>query len=157
VSSPPAPPLDPVLTPAELATAGYFPARFRRMINTIAAYYGAPVYLVGSSLTTPDRARDLDVRVILDDLDWERLFGAPFFAEASLSYETPPSHWARLRENLRESRQLSAMYRVRIDFQIQHQAEAEKYEVCVPPRPRLRLDSAPEGFFEAGRPGSVSG
>ena len=45
--------------------------------NQIAARYGAPVYLVGSSLAVEDLrdARDFDIRIVLPDAEFETRFG----------------------------------------------------------------------------------
>ena len=37
------------------------------------AAFGTPPYLVGSALTGPRPPRDVDVRLILDDAEWDRL------------------------------------------------------------------------------------
>ena len=106
-------PPDPVLTPEQLETAGFFPARFRRTANSLAALYGAPVYLVGSALDSRRRARDIDVRVIVAELDWVRLFRTPFFDPQVPHYDNNLGQLLRLQENLKRSRDLHATFKER--------------------------------------------
>lgn len=71
---------------------------------------GFSVYLVGSSLMRPDY-RDVDVRAILDDAEFDAMFTAP--ARLAL-LNTSVSEW------------LSARTGLPVDFQFQRQTDANR-------------------------------
>jgi hypothetical protein len=73
--------------------------------------FGRRVYLVGSAQDRPD-FRDVDVRAILDDDDFDRMFGSE------------PALWGVFCYAV--SRQLSADTGLPIDFQVQRQTEANE-------------------------------
>jgi len=84
--------------------------------NQMYAYYGGPVYLVGSSLNKED-ARDVDIRVILSVADFERLYGnyQEFLSEyQSGNFGIVTWRWAE--DRLKRCRALSAQIKQNIDF-----------------------------------------
>lgn len=125
-----------------------FKIQFSREANAIAALYGAPVFLVGGALKM-ENPRDWDVRVRVFPWDEKRLFGgeiADVPKEMPLDQLWTPQQWARAHENLKQSRNLSAQFGRRIDFQIQTAQEALPYREY----DRVRLDQAPDTLFNAG-------
>jgi hypothetical protein len=117
--------------------------------DALASRYGGPLYLVGGALKdkTPN---DYDVRVIMSEADLTRLFGPDDSHEPrDPDAMTTPRKWRILREELKRSRRLARHGLPFVDFQIQGEAEAKFYEDQG--KPRVRLDRAPEGFFEAGK------
>lgn len=74
---------------------------------------GGGVYLVGSSSVRPD-FRDVDVRMILPDPAFDRLFGAERELWRLFSYAV--------------SRQLGADTGLPIDFQVQRQTQANEHK-----------------------------
>jgi hypothetical protein len=77
--------------------------------------FGGPPYLVGSALKTT-KWRDVDVRLLLDDKDWKSWgLGDP---------KRPNGKWLSL--CLAYSTLVNKMTGLPIDFQIQHQDEANK-------------------------------
>jgi hypothetical protein len=132
--------------PEPPVAAEWFALSFQRLANALACRLGAPVYLVGSALTSA-RPGDYDVRVVLGDQDLHRLFGRGYDDVGTVSSQWSPGRWRQGREQLKQSRRLSRMMRVNVDFQIQDYVDAERYADL----PRLRLDKAPDGFFEAGK------
>ncbi len=119
----------------------YFVAAFGRTANSLAALYGGPVYLVGSALYKEDPL-DIDVRLPLGDADLLRRFGPQGKLDDNFTWECD---WWRYYDQLKQSRRLSRHLPFRIDFQFQRLAIFEQHT-----GDRLRLDSAPEGFFLAG-------
>jgi hypothetical protein len=113
-------------------TTREFALKFESTANAIAARYGAKVWLVGSALSKKN-PRDYDVRVILRDEDLQRLFGADL-------------DWGIKRDNLKQSRIYSSSMQLPLDFQLQTREVARRYSS----HPKMRLDKAPEDFFEAG-------
>jgi hypothetical protein len=84
----------------------------------IADYFGHTPYQVGSSLRTKDW-RDVDVRLILPDEEFEERFGQPQSAEVNKKLAAITLAFAALGK---------AMTGLPIDFQIQPQSHAnEKY------------------------------
>ena len=78
-------------------------------------------YLVGSCLTRPDY-RDVDVRLILDDADFVRLFGP----KLDQQYSRATALWISLATTY--SRDLTALTSLPIDFQIQAMSVANEWE-----------------------------
>jgi hypothetical protein len=113
-------------------TAAEFKKRFQTTANAIASRYAGKVWLVGGALGD-DKPRDYDVRVVVEDEDAVRL---------GLDDE-----WNLRYENLKGSRNFSAMMLVNVDFQVQLPKEAKRYRY----QPRKRLDDAPDSLFDAGR------
>jgi hypothetical protein len=125
-----------------LDTCEWFPVGFRRVANCLAAYYGGPVYLVGGALQ-PGKPRDLDIRIVISEPDALRLFGKHNLSVDHLA-DHCPTCWKQLQEQLRENRLWSQRWHQRFDIQFQTDTEAQRYAH----EPRLRLDSAPEWFFD---------
>lgn len=124
-----------------------FGYQIQRLANAMAARYGAPVYLCGSALTNP-KPNDYDVRVVMPEAELARMFGADDSNEPrTLDDLTAPREWRILRECLKQSRRLSRTFAKNVDFQIQSQSDAKRYE----DKGRVRLDRASEEFFEAGQ------
>ena len=117
---------------------------WQMVINQLAARLGAPVFLVGSALTKED-PHDFDLRVTLGEPDMLRLFGEAGTGRTEMSL-TDERTWRQCYEQLKQSRRLSRMLGKNIDFQIQSEKTAAGYAE----RDRVRLDMAPDGFFDAG-------
>lgn len=79
-------------------------------------YFGEYPYQVGSSLTTKDW-RDVDVRLILDDNEFEKRFGTVHFAELNTKLAAITLAFCALGR---------AMTGLPIDFQIQPMSWANK-------------------------------
>lgn len=130
-----------------MPASDWFAEVFRRNANGLAARIGGPVFLVGSALTS-DTPRDLDIRVLPSDGDFARLFGAaaikPYTVDGKYPCDYEDWEWRRARENLKQSRIMSYRMNRNVDVQIQRADEAARYADS----PRLRLDSAPEAFFD---------
>ncbi len=130
--------LDP---PCTYTTPPYatFVLRFGSQANSLATKYGGKVWLVGGALREGN-PRDYDVRIVIGDQDWLRLFREAY--ETSVC-EWLPQHWARARDNLKQSRLMSLRMCENVDVQIQHASEVEKYALEM----KVRLDSAEDEFF----------
>ena len=85
----------------------------------IARAFGCVPYLVGSSLHTRDY-RDVDVRVMVDDEQYERLF--PGITTGAVGRGTCHPMWSLLNSAI--SAQLAAMTGLPIDFQVQRTDDA---------------------------------
>jgi hypothetical protein len=109
----------------------------------LASRYGGPLYLVGSALWEPD-PHDYDIRCVMGEADLLRWFGPD--SDSLDDHFMTRREWLWLREELKRSRRLSRSLRKPIDFQLQTEATAARYA----DRWRLRLDSCPPEFFEAG-------
>jgi ribonucleotide monophosphatase NagD (HAD superfamily) len=114
-----------------------FATKFEVTANAVAARYGGKVYLVGSALSKKN-PRDYDVRVVIEDDDFRRLFGWN---------DEKAADWAARYDQLKNSRQFSMEMALNIDFQVQKKSDARFYGRQ---RPKMRLDKAPDDFFEAG-------
>lgn len=128
----PPPPAGPVPLGAWLAGA------LRNQADALASMYGGPVYLVGSALHLADPG-DVDLRCVLEEHDWRRLFGRadPLNAERA--------RMRRYREELKQSRRLARAFHYRFDFQFQTVAAFDAKH-----GPRVRVDALPAYVFEAG-------
>lgn len=121
--------------------------------NQIAARYGRPVYLVGSALQLQD-PRDVDVRCIITDKEFEARFGrVEDWVKASW---WPSKNDGSLRYAMEIgdlSREASLVLSKNIDFQVQPPAEARRHlggadrRVDLGPGRRRRLDQV-EGLEE---------
>ena len=141
------PQLLPAAAPKDSPPFGWewFRWSFQSFANSLASRLGGPVYLVGSALHR-HRPADYDVRVVLEEHDLVRLFGLADDKKRPDGQLWNTRQWAMGREQLKQSRRLSRAMRVNVDFQIQTVHEAEQRAT----RPRLRLDTASDGFFDAG-------
>ena len=126
-----------------------FRQRFRRNANSLAARYGAHVLLVGGALED-EGPRDYDVRIVLPDTEFRRLYGAmPYKSRpASALFDFEPWEWLRAYDSLKQSRLMSERMSVPVDLQIQAASETRAYEG----KPAVQLDTAPEWVLSAGRP-----
>jgi hypothetical protein len=126
-----------------------FATKFRRNANSLATFYGAKIWLVGSALFEED-PRDYDVRVFLDRTEFKRLFGSSSLQERTVDDFTSFAawEWKLGYENLKRSRILSWRMNYRVDFQIQSEAEARAF---YGQKTRVRLDTSPDWVLTAGR------
>ena len=85
---------------------------------TLVAAFGHNVYLVGSTLTKRDY-RDVDIRVILDDAEYESLFGPGSEGDPQIN-----AFWSLTCSAISEW--LSKRSNLPIDFQIQSMTKANK-------------------------------
>ena len=100
--------------------------------------FGEVPYLVGSALEAKDGWRDVDVRLILDDEEWDRLGLGPTVLEGALPLGS--GKWRALCWAF--SLLGREMTGLPIDFQIQRRSEAnEKY-----PGPRSAIGLVPLRF-----------
>lgn len=94
-------------------------ARLEHACSVVAEAFGAPPYLVGSTHETRS-FRDVDVRLILPDEEYDRLF-------ADRGGAFPGGLWGLL--CLSVSQYLSDVSGLPVDFQVQRMTEAnERYE-----------------------------
>jgi hypothetical protein len=114
--------------------------------HSLALFYGAHLYLVGSSLSRDD-AGDFDLRIPLSDADWFRLFGNNHVApENYLSEEQIRKHREELKLNRRHGRWCGHQWRY--DFQFQREGIFwQKASEGV----YLQLDSVPDELLASGR------
>ena len=96
--------------------------RLEAAVAPINEAFDSMAYLVGSCLTRPDY-RDVDVRLILDDADFIRLFGA----DLDQAHGRATALWTSLAVTY--SRDLSALTGLDIDFQIQAVTPANAKEL----------------------------
>ena len=117
VNTPPLATRDPELWRRLVARAWWLSAR----------YYGAPVYLVGSAVTSDD-PRDLDLVVILPDDLFVAAYGDRGTKQAlnqwrygpSLDPADPPAIWRRwARDVARQGATLTAEFHTAVDFKTQ--------------------------------------
>lgn len=92
-------------------------ARLEHACSVVAAGLGYPPYLVGSSTESPDY-RDIDLRVVMPDEEFDRLFAS------SKAAAFPGGLWGLL--CLSVSHYLSAVSGLPIDFQVQRMTEANE-------------------------------
>lgn len=84
--------------------------------NQLYGYYGGEVYLVGSSLQK-ENCRDIDIRIIITDVDFERLFGKySDFAKEYNSGDFGITTWRWVDDRLKRCRDLSKRTGENIDF-----------------------------------------
>lgn len=99
-------------------------ARLEHACSVVAEAFGHRPYLVGSATETPD-FRDVDLRLILPDDEFDYLFGDDAPNEAWQSRNTfPGGLWGVV--CLAISQYLADTSGLRIDFQIQRQADANE-------------------------------
>ncbi len=89
--------------------------------RTITEAYGWHVYLVGSSLRTRDH-RDVDVRCILDDADFDQMFPVSAGDEGEAGAWFRDARWSLLCCSI--SQWLASRTALKIDFQFQRQTQA---------------------------------
>lgn len=91
--------------------------RLEQAVAPVNEAFDAMSYLVGSVLTRPDY-RDVDVRLILDDAEFARLFGIKLYQ----GHGHATALWTSIAVTY--SRDLSAQTGLDIDFQIQAMTSA---------------------------------
>lgn len=110
----------------------------RHQANGLASMFGGPIWMVGSALRLVDPG-DVDLRCVIGDHDWRRLFGLT----DKLNGER--TRMRRYREELKQSRRLARGFGYRFDFQFQ---SAETF--AAKHGPRVRVDTVPDEVFTAG-------
>lgn len=120
----------------------------RRLANSWAAFYGGPVYVVGSALQLADPPGDIDIRIILQPHDVERLFGLPKPRVGCEWWDDNAQSVRWLREQLKQSRRAARAIGKNVDLQFQSAAvfDSKRYAG----RARFRLDTMPDEIFTAG-------
>lgn len=129
----PAPP------PREYPIASWLAPALRAHADGLASMYGGPIWMVGSALHLPDPG-DIDLRCVLGDDDWRRLFG-----RSDDNGEKERTIHRRYREELKQSRRLARGFHYRFDFQFQGAAAFETKH-----GPRVRVDSLSDYVLGAG-------
>lgn len=136
-----------------------FVRSFESNANSLALFFGGPVYLVGSYLTSLHPS-DIDIRLAMDFNDARAFFGEDV---AEIGNEWGKGRFARHRAQLKESRRLTRRFHKcgRIDFQIEfatHTVAKDGVVEIVCPldimacgKPFRRLDKVPDDFFDTGR------
>ena len=84
--------------------------------NQLYGYYGGEVYLVGSALQK-ENSRDIDIRVIVTQEDFERLFGK--YSDFSMEFNSGVfsiTAWRWVEDRLKRCRDLSKRTGENIDF-----------------------------------------
>lgn len=106
-----------------------------KLANQWYGYYGGPVYLVGSALDKED-PRDIDIRVVITNQDFERLFGKyeDFVVEYN-SGKFGSCSWRWVEDRLKRCRTGYVETNANIDFS----CYAE--DMWDPTLPFLRLDT----------------
>lgn len=109
--------------------------------NQMASRFGAPVYLVGSMLTSPETARDVDVRIVLSDEDFEARYGInaiDWIHEGWTSWSPGRKRWGEDMVKLaRQSRGgFTLAGGMNLDFQVHPASQAITFK----DKPRERLD-----------------
>lgn len=90
--------------------------KLKIIANQLYAYYGGPVYLVGTALEK-EECRDIDIRVVVSNKDFDRLFGpVDVFLKEYSSGEFGLTTWRWAEDRLKRCRLLYDRYRIRIDF-----------------------------------------
>lgn len=129
----------------------WFAMSLSHLATGAAFMYGGPIFLVGSALYEHD-PHDFDVRVVLQEHDFRRLFGDRETDEAKI--KRGARGWSPGRQELRQGREELKQSRRwwaatgqhhRIDFQFQ---TLETW--AAKDGPRLRLDHVPKWGFLAG-------
>lgn len=123
-------------TPAPMKRADFIPAPSKFNLSAACRFvweaFGGGVYLVGSSITRRD-FRDVDIRVILDDAEFDRMFPSlkpttTTDAEGKTTVSVPTTQlnakWALLCSSI--SLWLSQHSGLPVDFQIQRQTQANE-------------------------------
>lgn len=111
-----------------------------RYANGLAAFYGAPVYLVGGALRRGnDDPRDYDIRVILPDAEFTRRYGDPErWAEEGSSGNYSRIRWRWSDDCVHKTRIGWKDTRLNIDFQV-YPASHDRARYAK--RRKLRIDT----------------
>lgn len=121
-----------------------FKIRFTQVANGMAWYYGAPVWLTGSALYK-EHPRDYDIRIILEDHDYHRLFGTDKVVPADKMIS--PQYRNVIYEQLKENRKWSKHCDCRLDIQFQTVHTVAAFYAL---QRRVRLDTLDDYLFHAG-------
>jgi hypothetical protein len=108
----------------------------RSWANQMSTRFGAPTYLVGSALELPD-PRDIDVRVMLTNDDFEARYGDPIRWREALWFSRHDGSMRYCTDMWQLSAEAARVLRLNIDFQVQPPCEWLSFVM----EPRLRLDS----------------
>lgn len=114
--------------------------RLVRWANIQRAYYGFPVYLVGSALSGSNPLpRDWDIRITLTNKAFSIRFGDPQQWEYEAGGDWTQVRWRWADECTRATKSAWAWTRLNVDFQIYPALHVKKLYPST--LPRLRLDS----------------
>jgi len=107
--------------------------------NQMYTRFGHPIYLVGSSLTATSKPRDIDIRIILPDNEFEGRYGSIVEWEE----DTWQNTWRESRQlwaldMAKLSSEVSRIYKINIDLQVYPQSYNEK---LFKDKQKLRIDS----------------
>jgi len=125
--------------PAHLRGNPHLRKKLRREANFLRAFYGMPVYLVGSALIDSNAdPRDWDIRIVLDDPQFRRRYGDP----DDWYHQGQTGAWTRVRwrwsdDCVKQSKRSSAVLGVNVDLQIHPRVMAEAFKY----QHRFRLDT----------------
>ncbi len=101
----------------------------------VAARFGRPVYLVGSSLVLP-MPRDVDVRCVVSTEEFTARYGDPeAWSKAQWWPNTNDGSLLYAADMWEITREVSLKLQLNLDFQVQPPLEARRYKL-----PRIRID-----------------
>lgn len=107
--------------------------------NQMYARFGHPVYLVGSCLHSETKTRDVDIRIMLPDDEFEGRYGSVAeWREDAWRPEWRESRQCWAMDMAKLSRDISKIYVINVDLQVYPQSYADKYHGD---QERLRIDS----------------
>ena len=87
-----------------------------RIANQMCAYYGGPVYLIGSSMDN-ETARDIDIRCVISIEDFNRIYGSySEFASEYISGNFGATTWKWADDRLKRCRDFYKQTGENIDF-----------------------------------------
>ncbi len=122
----------------------------KRWANGIAAYYGVPVYLVGSALRESNHdPRDWDIRCCLPNYDFMVRYGsAEEWVAEGISGNWTRTRWRWSADCVKQTKHAwRATGALNVDFQTQPISEWERFNN----EPRLRLDQAEQSIPQQQR------
>ena len=113
--------------------------RLSRWSNKPAGFYGAAVFLVGSSLFRDDY-RDIDIVIVIEDSDFEMRYGSiEKFREESETWMFTNISWSYFKDCLKRVRHGYKEVNLVLDVKIQSETFFKGYENM----PKVRLDTSP--------------
>lgn len=124
---------------------GGFRQRLTREANSLAGYYGAPVYLVGSALQPEKRLpRDFDLRIMLTDADFRTRYGgsAEDWEDQGRTGDWQAVRWRHSDDCVKQSKHASDNCWHMVDVQVYPESYFKRFN-----KPRVRLDT--RGLFAA--------
>lgn len=118
--------------------------RLRAQANGLRAYYGVPIYLVGSALQDANEdPRDWDIRIMLPDARFQKRFGSRKSWETEgATGEYTKIRWRWSDECVKHSKVLSSRTGLNCDVQIFPASYARER---FPKLPKLQLDTRRTG------------